>query len=302
MGFLYNEYIHEFDKDFQGIRDHIHATNLVFKDKDGKLVKIPLPRELVPLKDLTRRVYRNEFSGMMEGVGGNVVDRTTPDILRLLIEPTANYSFYRQQPVVPAYLESEVGEYQYNHNTTQVAKNIASAFREMGIDDSNILTSPMMIENISTNISGGLLLKIYQTLETYLGSQKVDVYADQKGLFNSTFFVMNTPSNNKYVEEYYKILKDLQKADRAVNKDIMEKGEINKERLDKKMFLDKYQAYINAMSYYSQNRSKLISGKLAYKDKEGNIDKDSAKDTILRLDKEFIEYATKFVKEYNKQF
>ena len=101
--------------------------------------------------DYLRTHDRDAFDGLMQRLVTSYVpiDSTTsifPNFFLPLIENSANYSFFRQQPIVSKSLENRSPRYQYDESTSTVAKTIGNL--------TNI--SPKKIDNLISGYTGNL--------------------------------------------------------------------------------------------------------------------------------------------------
>lgn len=101
--------------------------------------------------DFLRTHDRDAFDGLMQRLVTSYVpiDSTTsifPNFFLPLIENSANYSFFRQQPIVSKSLENRSPRYQYDESTSTVAKTIGNL--------TNV--SPKKIDNLISGYTGNL--------------------------------------------------------------------------------------------------------------------------------------------------
>ncbi|MBE5813173.1 MAG: hypothetical protein E7314_05935 [Clostridiales bacterium] len=126
---------------------------------NGTPIKIPKSQGLGQLFgtlperaiDYIRTKDKNAFEGLMQRLITSYVpiDSTTaifPNFFLPLIENSSNYSFFRQQPIVKQSLQNRSPKYQYDENTSTIAKKIGGA----------INYSPKKIDNLISGYFGNL--------------------------------------------------------------------------------------------------------------------------------------------------
>lgn len=122
-------------------------------------IKIPKPQGLGQLFatfperiiDFIRTQDKDAFDGFAQRLIASYVpiDSTTsifPNFFLPLIENSANYSFFRQQPVVKQSLQNRSPRYQYDENTSTIAKKVGEITN----------TSPKKIDNLISGYFGNL--------------------------------------------------------------------------------------------------------------------------------------------------
>ena len=132
---------------------------------NGKPLRFPIPFELgVLFKVLPERILEyafgndtgRDFTNAMARQITSTLAVSPPQVGLPLYENLTNYSLYTGQPIVSRGLEDLAPEYQFNQNTTQLAKTIGQEFGY----------SPMKIDHLIAGYTGTMGLYTAQMLDT----------------------------------------------------------------------------------------------------------------------------------------
>lgn len=124
---------------------------------DNTVYRIPKPFELgvlfgtLPEHLLEAFVADNPkaLPGLVKAFASNSLSSVFPTFATPIVESAANFSFFREAPLVPARVENQLTEYQYTEYTSELAKKIGLISGSIGI-------SPIGVENFVRQWSGGL--------------------------------------------------------------------------------------------------------------------------------------------------
>jgi hypothetical protein len=146
-------------------------------------IKIPKPQGLGQLfatfperiVDFIRTQDKDAFDGFVQRLVTSYVpiDSTTaifPNLFLPLIENSANYSFFKQQPIVKQSLQNRSPKYQYDENTSTIAKSIGNIFN----------VSPKKVDNLISGYFGNLGKDVAnlagKPIELFNGDKKENEY------------------------------------------------------------------------------------------------------------------------------
>lgn len=146
-------------------------------------IKIPKPQGLGQLfatfperiVDFIRTQDKDAFDGLVQRLVTSYVpiDSTTaifPNLFLPLIENSANYSFFKQQPIVKQSLQNRSPKYQYDENTSTIAKSIGNIFN----------VSPKKVDNLISGYFGNLGKDVAnlagKPIELFNGDKKENEY------------------------------------------------------------------------------------------------------------------------------
>ena len=221
-------------------------------------VKIPKPQGLGQLFatlperaiDFIKTQDKEAFDGLLQRLMTSYmpIDSSTsllPTAWQPLIENATNYSFFRQQPIVKQSLQNRSPKYQYDENTSTIAKTVGGALNvspkkidnlisgyggNLGKDIANIAGLPIDIANMLVN--GGKKDKEYSTFNSTLrkiplikgfvasdtASKELDNFYEEKSKINTLytdtkFKYSGKELNNKQKKE----LEDVQALNKIYN-------------------------------------------------------------------------------------
>ncbi|WP_103570972.1 LPD38 domain-containing protein [Bacillus thuringiensis] len=189
-----------------------------------KVGRIPKPFDISLLANTAERAYRmNEgdpyaFEGYGKTVWDTVKLPVMPTLLGPPVENTANYSFFRDGPIVPKRDEKNSPKEQYGPNTSLTAREMANALDKVGIE-----ASPYKIDNLYKGYTAGLgqyPLSFMDGALSMISNKERPTPVTQEwnestpGL--KAFFV-NGQGGGKVMEDYYNIM-DKQQAIQADSK------------------------------------------------------------------------------------
>lgn len=136
------------DPDYQDASEYLRTTGWVIPLGNGEIVYIPKPFELAILANFVERAYEHATGDQeakhrfLRGAALNLVPPTAPPAVMVGIEQAANYSFFSGREIVPDYMRALAPELQYNHTTTEFAKQLGSMFG----------WSPMRIDHVMSGL------------------------------------------------------------------------------------------------------------------------------------------------------
>jgi len=182
-----------------------------------KVARIPKPFDISLFANTAERAYRmNEgdpyaFEGYGKTVWDTVKLPVMPTLLGPPVENTANYSFFRDGPIVPKRDEKNSPKEQYGPNTSLTAREMANALDKVGIK-----ASPYKIDNLYKGYTAGLgqyPLSVMDGALSMISNKERPTPVAQEwnestpGL--KAFFV-NGQGGGKVMEDYYNIMEEQQ--------------------------------------------------------------------------------------------
>jgi hypothetical protein len=136
------------DPDYQDASEYLRTTGWVIPMGDGEIFYIPKPFELAILGNFVERAFEHASGDseakwrFLRGAAMNLTPPTSPPAIQIAIEQSANYSFFNENTIVPDYMRGLQPELQYNHYTTEFAKQLGDM---MG-------WSPMRIDHVMSGL------------------------------------------------------------------------------------------------------------------------------------------------------
>jgi hypothetical protein len=136
--------------------------------KPGTIYRVPKPFELgimfgtsvEHLLEAYKAHNPDALAGMVEAFGADVVSSLVPTMAGPIVEQIANYSIYRDAPLIPGSLEHLVPDMQFTTHTTELAKALSEITSlvsiEVGVHPSEAGVSPIVLENYVRQWTGGL--------------------------------------------------------------------------------------------------------------------------------------------------
>lgn len=127
-----------------------------------KVARIPKPFDMSAVANATERFLdygiKNDKDAFDEFLGQTIKDQSIPTMISgimPIIEGMANYSFFRESPIIPLREKYLKREDQFDINTSEAAKLISKPAGAILGEDSN-LASPRTIDYILKSSTGGL--------------------------------------------------------------------------------------------------------------------------------------------------
>lgn len=298
--FMASELLNKDNEEVQGLENYLHYTNLIIP-VDGVIYKIPVAQEVAELKALVRMMFQTEgFTNFGDEFRDAVFEKL--DISNYILsdwqfgkEYTANYDYFRNKPIIPAGVEKLLGPYQYSLQTTESAKKISKTLTDLGLPKTSKLASPMMLEYMANSITGGASTQIFKVADKLLFNDKFDPFKEEKSLSKSIFTVLPGTHNNKYVKQYYDIVKDMSRYMDTEKYELKHDLELDPKDEPK---IDFYYEILDRVKEVS-NDNKI---RMMYLSNEMGVSEDETKNQILLLEKDIIENARFVVNLYNKTF
>ena len=113
-------------------------------------------------------------SKMIPGGFGGIGDfASSVTALKPFIEAATNHNFFRDTPLVPGYLENIAPEFQYKHNTSEIARLLGDVFGKINQD-----MNPIAVDNFIQAWSGGVGRYVTDTLDALLKGNDVKPKGD----------------------------------------------------------------------------------------------------------------------------
>jgi len=141
---------------------------------DDHIIRIPKPHEpgvlfgSIPerLLDAFYDAHPDVLEDLRRALGANLVSSVMPNFAIPILESQTNHSFFRDAPLIPQRLESEVTAYQYTEYTTELAKAIGQVTGSKTSPDDGL--SPIEIENYVRQWTGGLGVYAFELTDKLL--------------------------------------------------------------------------------------------------------------------------------------
>ena len=275
-------------------------------------IKIPKPQGLGQLFatfperiiDFIRTQDKDAFDGFVQRLITSYVpiDSTTsifPNFFLPLIENSANYSFFRQQPVVKQSLQNRSPRYQYDENTSTIAKKIGGItntspkkidnlisgyFGNLGKDIANIAGAPFDVYDSITGKGKGE--KEYQSLNStlkkipvvkgfiasdtaskavdkfYEGKEKASAdYADAKFKYSETKMTAKQEKELEYLKSVNSLYNKAYNDMKDIEEQIDDVKTSNRSNEYKKTMLDKLQKQKNKIAEDTKKESDKLKAK-----------------------------------------
>lgn len=248
-------------------------------------VKIPKPQGLGQLFatlperaiDFIKTQDKEAFDGLLQRLITSYmpIDSTTsllPTAWQPLIENATNYSFFRQQPIVKQSLQNRSPKYQYDENTSTIAKTVGGALNvspkkidnlisgyggNLGKDIANIAGVPIDMVNMLVN--GGKKEKEYSTFNSTLrkiplvkgfvasdtASKELDAFYEEKSKINTLYTDTKFKYSGKELNgKQKKELEDVQALNKIYNSAYNDIKELNEQidEIEKSNRTNKYKA------------------------------------------------------------
>jgi hypothetical protein len=160
---------------------------------ENHIFRIPKPFELGVLfgsgvERLLDRFFTDNpqaLDGFLKAMSGALIPAPVPTAAVPVLEQWGNRSTFTDRSLIPAWLEKQLPEYQYNPYTTETARALGqmiAAFpgiRELAISDqpaagvARALTTPILIENYLRGWTGGLGMYALQVADAALRNQGI---------------------------------------------------------------------------------------------------------------------------------
>ncbi|MGE6962666.1 LPD38 domain-containing protein [Bacillus thuringiensis] len=211
-----------------------------------KVGRIPKPFDISLLANTVERAnkYREgdqyAFDGFDKTVNDAVKVPWIPTTLQPIVENMANYSFFRDGPIVPKRDEKNSPKEQYGPNTSLTAREMASALDKIGIE-----ASPYKIDNLYKGYTAGLgqfPLKGLDSAISLISNKDVPTPIAQEwneSTLGAKAFFVNGQGGGQVMEDYYNIMDEQQaiQADSKKNEEDASNAEEMKafNRIDREM-------------------------------------------------------------------
>ncbi|EJR01699.1 hypothetical protein II5_04496 [Bacillus cereus MSX-A1] len=211
-----------------------------------KVGRIPKPFDISLLANTVERAnkYREgdqyAFDGFDKTVNDAVKVPWIPTTLQPIVENMANYSFFRDGPIVPKRDEKNSPKEQYGPNTSLTAREMASALDKIGIE-----ASPYKIDNLYKGYTAGLgqfPLKGLDSAISLISNKDVPTPIAQEwneSTPGAKAFFVNGQGGGQVMEDYYDIMDEQQaiQADSKKNEEDASNAEEMKtfNRIDREM-------------------------------------------------------------------
>lgn len=144
LGFLgaLLHFIFEDDPDYQDASEYMRATGWVIPTGDGQVFYIPKPYELAIVSNIVERAFESASGDkeakkrLLRGFGMTLVPPMSSPAANIMTEQLANYQFFSESEIVPDHMRALAPELQYNHFTSEFAKDLGAitGFSPMRID------------------------------------------------------------------------------------------------------------------------------------------------------------------------
>uniref|UniRef100_UPI0018CC89C2 LPD38 domain-containing protein n=1 Tax=Bacillus thuringiensis TaxID=1428 RepID=UPI0018CC89C2 len=182
-----------------------------------KVGRIPKPFDISLLANTVERAnkYREgdqyAFDGFDKTVNDAVKVPWIPTTLQPIVENMANYSFFRDGPIVPKRDEKNSPKEQYGPNTSLTAREMASVLDKIGIE-----ASPYKIDNLYKGYTAGLgqfPLKGLDSAISLISNKDVPTPIAQEwneSIPGAKAFFVNGQGGGQVMEDYYNIMDEQQ--------------------------------------------------------------------------------------------
>ncbi|AZJ21535.1 4'-phosphopantetheinyl transferase [Bacillus wiedmannii bv. thuringiensis] len=182
-----------------------------------KVGRIPKPFDISLLSNTLERAnkYREgdqyAFDGFDKTVNDAVKVPWIPTTLQPIVENMANYSFFRDGPIVPKRDEKNSPKEQYGPNTSLTAREMASTLDKIGIE-----ASPYKIDNLYKGYTAGLgqfPLKGLDSAISLISNKDVPTPIAQEwneSTPGAKAFFVNGQGGGQVMEDYYNIMDEQQ--------------------------------------------------------------------------------------------
>lgn len=268
-------------------------------------IKIPKPQGLGQLfataperlVDFLKTQDKDAFDGLVQRLITSYMplDSATsllPTAWQPFIENATNYSFFRQQPIVKQSLQNRSPKYQYDENTSTIAKTVGGALNvspkkidnlisgyggNLGKDIANIAGMPIDMVNILVN--GGKKEKEYSTFNSTLRKiplVKGFVASDTASKELDKFYEEKSKINTLYTDTKFKYSGI--KLNNAQEKELAEIQELNR----------MYNSAYNDIKKINEQIDEVEKSNMSNKYKESKINKleEEIEKVALNLEKE----------------
>lgn len=286
--------------------------NYVFKteNEDGESIiwRIPKPQQLGYISTVFEEAFYYLFSGMKKEAREKFVENTAkalydelnfapfPNAFLTPFETISNYSTFTGKPIVPAYMEKILPEYQYTDATSETAKSISRLLAALGDEETTI--SPMKIEYMIRGYTGGFGNALLKTADT--AGEKMGIYQEKdraaKTLadvpFVRSFVVRNPSAGAESIAKFYELA---DKAEKRFNTAQLELARTNVESYRGKAAWEAYNSVLAIKRVMSEYNGMIRSIDLSKK-----MNKDEKRQSIDGIYREMIKMAKKGIKAYEK--
>ena len=193
---IFNEIWYDDDEEYQQLSDDIKGSYFLIKTGNNKFIRIPRGRVEAVVGDAMQRIYRsakgeeNAFEGYAKNTLKNVspIDNMTRTILSPVTDVTTNTTWYGGQIENRAMQELPVQE-RYDANTSSIAKALNKIVPSV---------SPKKWHYLLDQYSG------------ILGDVVLPLTSQNKSLSGISGLKVDSLSNNKYTNEFYKTIEEIE--------------------------------------------------------------------------------------------
>jgi hypothetical protein len=136
------------DPDYQDASEYLRTTGWVIPIGNGQIFYIPKPFELAMVSNFVERGLESASGDkeaknrLLRGMAMNLLPPTNPPAIQTVVEQLANHSFFGEREIVPDYMLALEPELQYNHYTSEFAKQVGQIFG----------WSPMRIDHVMSSL------------------------------------------------------------------------------------------------------------------------------------------------------
>lgn len=297
LAYTYFKLASKDDKDIEDLNKTIKQSNFIYRVKGG-LRKIPIPQNAIPyiiLYDsmLESANMKDFWDNSQKGFGHYMQINALgliPNLFQPIVEGWRNRSNYTNVPLIPAWQEKLMPEYQYVDSTTETSK---LASRQMaGLFGKTV--SPILLDQAVRDWGGTLGMYALQLSDYALtGDVKQDIYEYEHTPFFRAFRIAYPArGNSQSYTEFMKASEDIEKKYNTA-KYMKEKGKSSE-----------YDKYLQAGIILDYRRRIIELGKIqkAISDNP-NISTDKKRtetDKIIRIMINFSKQGNSLIDKFNK--
>jgi hypothetical protein len=151
--------------------------------------------------DYTQQKDKEAFDGF---ITETIKEQSLPTMLTgitPIIEGMANYSFFKESPIIPQREQGLLPKDQYDIYTSEISKKIAEGIRNIpGLKNTNF-ASPRIVENTIRNTTAGLGGYVLDAADKALGKNKPAKNTNQQPVIKA--FTVNEKSTGKALDFIY---------------------------------------------------------------------------------------------------
>ncbi len=294
---IYFAFANRGDEEIKDLNQTIKDENWIYRVKDG-IRKLPKPQNAIPFLSIFERALEStDLGDYFDSLKGGFVDAMglnflglIPNALQPVVEGWRNKSNYTNVPLIPAWQERLMPEYQYVESTTETSKWISNQLA--GLFGKSV--SPILLDQAVRDWSGGLGSYALQLIDyVSTGSVKQDIYEYEHTPFFRAFRVAYPTRGNS--QAYTDFMNESEKIKRKYDtaKYVLNEGERSE--------YEKYLSYEGILKY----RQAIINlGKtqkaIAENENLSLQEKRTMTDKLIRIMINFSKQGNSLIETFNK--